>query len=261
MGYKIRKRLLLDFQKITLFYINIFIQNKGVTMKINKRLTFIAISIALFSTQPIASFFDDNFEEEFVKTMQNFEKNIKAALKNKINQNLENNTKAITAHIHQQNVLPQQQAPQYCQQRTNSLAFANNDKAIKITELISTEAIMYSILVTNKKNQPNKTHESSDEPIDIATELQNLQTYIKNNFHSNAAEKTLQECINAIAQQHKNKLVNITSSNNDNQTTYTIEISNKKDTTSDDNNSAGTNKKNKKKKSNFFTPRKKAQKN
>ncbi|MBV8660945.1 MAG: hypothetical protein JO129_02270 [Candidatus Dependentiae bacterium] len=236
-------------------------------MKMNKKFTIAAIYFGLLCPQSTSTYFDDNFEEEFIKKIQNFEKNIQATLhqfQHKIFQDLENSTKTITDHIDQQNLKPQQQTPQYYQQRMNSLAFANNDKAIKITEQINKEAVIYSILVTNKKAQLNNTNEPSGKDTDIATELQNLQMYIKNSFHSNAAEKTLEECINAIAQQNKNKSVNISSSNENNQTLYTIEIINKQDHDAHDDNLAETtkgHKKNKKKKANFFTPHKKAPKN
>jgi hypothetical protein len=117
----------------------------------------------------------------------------------------------------------------FYQQSTNSLSFSNQDKTIKIIEKKDSQAKIYTIYVTDKRNLIDGIQKPSTQETDSLTELKALQTYMKNTFHAKQAVEILQECINAMSHEQKNKLINIESSTNENQKKYTIEMFEKKD--------------------------------
>jgi hypothetical protein len=211
-------------------------------MKINKILTKIAIYFLIFFPQIIYPSFKNDSDEyadaDFITKMHEIEERIQKSF-NQFHDHFFHDVDAYTQDLkkHSENILNQSMQPNleqsqnglnFYQQSTSSLSFSNQDKAIKITEQKNSTTTIYTIHVTDKKFADDENQESMEEINNLA-ELQALQTYIKNNFHAKQAVSILEECINTISHEQKNKVVNIESSTDGNQKKYTIEISQKKD--------------------------------
>ena len=206
-------------------------------MKISNKLITLAIYTALSSHQSMQASFNDDFENDFIqqmhvveKNMQDMQKNMESSF-NRLSQDLrsykqdvENNAKNVAYQTLQIPTAPQTGVTYY-QQNSSALSFSNAEKIVAITEQKSTDKTVYIIDVTNRKS------ESSELNVDNVTALKALQTYMQKAFRAKQADKILQDCINTISHEHKNKLVNISVSSDENKKTYTIEITRKEDLT------------------------------
>lgn len=201
--------------------------------------TKLLLCFATCQTYALHSFLHDDFEEEFIarinhveKTMKETEESIQAQLKefhNKFFHDFKDETKDFKDYAHQNSMMGNQNYMQHYQQTSSSLSFGNHDMAVKIMEQKDNATKMYTIIITNKKDEQAHNSTSGNQASDIAIELKELASYIKKAFHSQPAEKILDECISAIAEEHKDSLVNIASSTHGNQRKYTIEIAHKKE--------------------------------
>jgi hypothetical protein len=207
-------------------------------MKINKTINLVAICCLLFYTHNIHTLLNDNFEEEFITKMNQVQKQFEAAtndmqstLKEFHNQffhDLPTRTKDFPMYDQPKNIINNQNSSNYYQQSTSSLTLNNKDKEIKITEAKDTKTTTYIIIVTHKKMNDITTETSNKQEFDTPTQLKELISYIQKAFQSKPADKILQECLNAMTEEHKDRIISIESSTNDNQQKYTIEIAHKK---------------------------------
>jgi len=208
-------------------------------MKINSKITALTMNLTLLSAYNLHATYNDDFEEEFRARIDSVEKNIEAVQKNmqsslkefhnQMMQELDNRSNNFTSYVPLQNIAGSQNSIRSYQQSSSSLSFANNDKAIKIAEQKDNQSTTYVIKVTNKQADESIIPASGNQKSDIQSELQDLESYIKKNFRSKPAEKILEECINTMTHDHKDRLINIASSTNGNEKKYTIEISHKKE--------------------------------
>ena len=208
-------------------------------MKINSKITALTMNFALLSSYNLHATHNDDFEEEMLAQINRIQeqidttqKSMRSSLKefhNQMIQEFDNRSNNFTSYVPQQNIAGSQNSIRSYQQSSSSLSFANNDKAIKIAEQKDNQSTTYIIKVTNKQADESMALTSDNQTSDIQSELQKLETYIKKNFRSKPAEKILKECINTMTHDQKDRLINITSSTNDNEKKYTIEIAHKKE--------------------------------
>ena len=208
-------------------------------MKINSKITVLTMNLALLSGYNLHAMPNDDFEEEFRARIDSVEKNIEAMQKNmqsslkdfhnQMMQELDNRSNNFPSYTPQQKIAGNQHSIRSYQQSSSSLSFGNNDKAIKIAEQKDNQSTTYVIKVTNKYADESIVPASDNQKSNIQSELQELEIYIKKNFRSKPAEKTLEECMHAMTQDHKDRLINIASSTNGNEKKYTIEIAHKKE--------------------------------
>lgn len=223
-------------------------------MKINVKTTALAIGYALFHAQNLsASFNNDIDNDDFIKQIHNLENNIHSVFNdfyNKTFQEVGNPTNHSTDFIDQQSLTDKNRSVRYFQQSTNSMSFANKDKAIKIIEQKTEKTKIYTIHVTDKK--PEQSNVASQKN-DTTAKLKALQAYIQKNFHAPQAIHILQECLDTIEHEDANKSITIEASAEDNQQKFIIKIDSKENAAS--NSETSNDKKHKNKKSNRFTPR------
>ena len=227
-------------------------------MKLISKIAILNLCLSLSQSNTIDAFLDEDFEKDFIERMDHVEKSIKAIEKNieaqlkeshnKLLHDLNTEIKISRDYANKEDFMGNQNYIKHYQQSSNSLSFANNDKAIKIIEQKDNNTKMYTIIVIDKKSNEVTMQKSSDQVSNITDDIKELESYIRNTFHSKPAEKILEECINATKEEHKDNLVNLSSSVNGNEKKYIIEIAHKKEPIVSDIAPTKQNKKNKKNK-------------
>ncbi len=208
-------------------------------MKVNSKIVVLIMNLALLYTHNSHTIFNDDFEEEMLakinlvqEQVETTEKNIQSSLKefhNQFFQDFDTRTKDFPNYASQQKTGINQIPMKSYQQSSNSLSFTNNEKTIKIGEQKDNNSTTFIIKVTNKSDDSTKKTSLKKQEINIQDELQDLESYIKKNFRSKPAHKILEECLHAMTQDHKDRLINIASSTHGNEKEYTIEIAHKKE--------------------------------
>ncbi|MDP3788371.1 MAG: hypothetical protein Q8Q60_03600 [Candidatus Chromulinivorax sp.] len=207
-------------------------------MKINNKTTIVAICYAL-SHANIHSIQPDDFEQEFITKMSGIQQQFQDVA-NKMESTLKNvrehiiyadnpRTAIDTSGLFANNI-QNQNTSRYYQQSSSSLSFMNKDKAIKIVEQKDNQKTTYLITVTDKTSD-GATQEHSD----ITADVRELAGYVKKAFQSKPADKILQECIDALQEEQKDRIMNIEATTDGNQTKYTVEIAHKMATNTDAN--------------------------
>ncbi len=208
-------------------------------MKINFKITALTINLALLYAQNGQASSHDDFEEEMLSSMHRMQEqivrvqnNMQKSLKefhNDFFKDFETRSNNFPSYTSQQNIDNNQNRLQSYQQSSSSLSFGNIDRSIKIAERKDAQSTTYIISVINKNGSDDVITPIENQESTIQAELQDLETYIKKNFHSKPAERILEECMKTMTQEHKDRLINIASSTDGNQKKYTIEIAHKKE--------------------------------
>ncbi len=200
-------------------------------MKIRNTTTTLTICYALLHANMHANTSNGNWDEEFITKMNNIQKqfqditnHMQSTIKNVQEQIIySDNSRTATSPSGVSLNIQNHNINHYYQQSSSSLSFANADKAIKIVEQKDNQKVTYIISITDKIPYGAATQE----PSDIIIDLQKLASYVKKSFQSQQADKILHECINALAEEHKNRVMNVETTVEGNQTKYTIEIAHK----------------------------------
>jgi hypothetical protein len=208
-------------------------------MKINFKITALTMNLALLYAQNGQASSHDDFEEEMLASMHRMQEQIdrvqstmQKSLKefhNDFFKNFETRSNNFPSYTSEQKIDNNQSRLQSYQQSSSSLSFANMDKSIKIAEQKDNQSTTYIISVINKNSPDNVITSTDNQESHIQAELQDLEIYIKKNFHSKPAERILEECMKTMTEEHKDRLINIGLSTDGNQKKYTIEIAHKKE--------------------------------
>ena len=203
----------------------------------NKKIV-LALCCGLSHTNINTTPFHNDLEQEFITRMndiqqqfQNVTNDMESTLKQVQEQIISptNPKRAIDPHGFYLNNIQNQNNSHYYQQSSNSLSFTNKEKTIKISEQKDLQKTVYLITVTNKTTDGT----TPTEPSNTAADLQKLATYTKKAFHSQSADAILHECINALQDDQKDRVLNVETSVDGNQTTYTIKVTQKQPSNED----------------------------